>query len=461
QPSSRDANFGGVERFTLAAEGGRPVYVAAGSIVPATGAATSTDARRDAGFGSVLVSGSQARSVSTQFRITASPDMPRFSTLRVSYVAARIRARENGTDRNTGSDPRAFEWTDGDLDTRHQVQVQGSFQYKLVSMSLFANMLSGAPYTPIVAGDINGDGVTGNDRAFVSRGANAPSEFREGMRKVLETAPDGARKCLTSALERMAARNSCRGPWSATLNAQFSANGKALRLPREATVSVSMRNLLGGIDQAINGANLRGWGTRAAPDPQLYSVRGFDPSSNRYLYDVNPRFGATNPKLTALRVPFVVTLDVAMPFSPSYPAQTLTRALRNGRNGFPGPKRDSAALVTRYRRTAPELYGQILELRDSLLLTNEQLALVQSAQAALTARTDSVWGALAAHLATLGDRYDTKAELARQNAATGAIWELLWKEACTLDTVFNASQLKLLPYPASYLRTISSPPKWY
>jgi len=436
------------------------VFVNAASIVPANGALVSTEARRDAAFGSVFLSQSRARSVSTQFRITAEPDMPRRTQLRLTYVAAQVRARENGADRNTGGDPRDFEWAAGDLDTRHQVQVQTSWSSQHVSLSLFSNTLSGSPYTPIVGGDVNGDGFAGNDRAFVTRGAAASPEFQTAMTTLLATTSAEARECLASALERIAPRNGCRGPWSSTLNAQVTVEGSLIGIKRRASLALSIRNVLAGVDQAVNGSNLRGWGTRAFADPVLYSVRGWDPGTRRFQYDVNPRFGATDPRLTTLRAPFTVTFDVTMPLGPTYPQQQLDRSLRNGRNGFPGPRLDSATLVRRYSRQMQDMYGEILELRDSLLLTAEQVGALQTRQTALTARTDSVWGSFASYLVTLGDRYDAKAGLERQTQATREVWAITWRESKTLEQVLNPAQLKLLPWPAAYLRNADKPPTW-
>jgi hypothetical protein len=462
QPSTLDANFAGAQRFTLAAEGGRPVFVTASSIVPENGALISAEARREAAFGSVLLSQSRARSVSTQFRITAVPNPTRQTTFSATYVAARVRAKENGADRNTGGDPRAFEWAAGDLDTRHQVQLQGSLNFTNVAVSLFSNTLSGLPYTPIVGGDINGDGFGGNDRAFVTRGASASPEFQAAMNTLLTTAPVEARRCLSTSLERIASRNACRGPWSSTLNAQVTLQGKLFGLSRRGmTLSLAMRNVLAGVDQAVNGGNLRGWGTRAFADPVLYSVRGWDAAAQRFRYDVNPRFGATDPRLTTLRAPFTIAIDVQVPIGPTYPQQQLDRSLRNGRNGFPGPRLDSATLVRRYSRQMQDMYGEILQQADSLLLTKEQLTALQARQTALNAQTDAVWGSFAAYLVKLEDRYDAKTALERQQTANKDVWMLLWRDSKTLDQVLNPQQLKLLPWPASYLRSAEKAPDWF
>ena len=54
QPGAVDANFSGEQRFTLAADGGRPVYVSAASIDPTTGAVSASESRRSAEFGRVV-----------------------------------------------------------------------------------------------------------------------------------------------------------------------------------------------------------------------------------------------------------------------------------------------------------------------------------------------------------------------------------------------------------------------
>ncbi len=458
QAGSIDANFAGAPRFALASEGGRPVFVNASSIVAENGAVSPADARRDPAFGSVLVSQSVARSVSTQFRVTVSPTMPQGTSLRVAYVASRIRARENGFDRNTAGDPRLREWTAGELDSRHQLQVQGSVQVKRVGMSVFFNAVSGTPFTPVVSGDVNGDGFSFNDRAFVTRGGlGATPQFQSAMATLLSSSSNDVRRCLTVALEQIAARNSCRNPWSATMNAQLSSDGRILHLRRRATVTLSLINVLAGIDRAVNGNQLRGWGSRGYADPVLYAVRGWDASARRFIYDVNPRFGNTSPRFSTLRMPFAVTLDVNTPFGPTFGRQQLNRALRNGRNGFPGKRLDSAGVAARYARESQDIYEGILEQRDSLFITAEQLTQLEAARRSLVARSDSVWGALAGYLLSLGDDYQTKEAVRRQTLASIAVWELSRLDAHALDRILTPGQIKLLPFLPTYLRQQKKP----
>jgi hypothetical protein len=83
-----------------------------------------------------------------------------------------------------------------------------------------------------------------------------------------------ARDCLTAQRNAIAGRNSCVGPWSATMNASLLASN----IPRTAnrlSVSLNLANPLGGIDQLLHGSDrLRGWGATPIPDGTLYQIRG-------------------------------------------------------------------------------------------------------------------------------------------------------------------------------------------
>lgn len=458
QPSSVDANFSGVPRFTLDAESGRPVFANAGSIVPGTGAVSAVDARRDAAIGSVLVAGSHARSTSTQLRVVLTPSLPfkkRLQSVRLTWVGAAMHAQENGFDRNTGGDPRAFETTTGDLDRRQQLIANAGIDLgKGFGVSMYVNATSGLPYTPLVRGDINGDGLGFNDRAFVTAGTSADPAFARAMTSLLSSAPSAARSCLLRSIGRIAARNTCRGPWQATMNMQLAAPATWLGLPRDAMFNVYFENPLAGVDQLLHGNAIRGWGAPAIADPVLYSVRGFDAATRRFLYDVNPRFGSTDPRLSGIRAPFRVTLELQAPFGPPLPQQQLKRALRDGRNGDRRPRRDAKSLQQQYERSVPNIYGGILEESDSLFISKEQTVQLQSAKARYDASVDSIWGDLATYLVSLPDVYDAKEALKHQEAAIDAVWETARAHALALDAILTPQQLRLLPWPASYLRSL-------
>src|SRR5438445_12925318 len=138
------------------------------------------------------------------------------------------------------------------------------------------------------------------------------------MRALLAAAPPAVRTCLRSRLDRIAARNSCTGPWQPALDLQLNWRPAAFGLERRLTMSVLTVNLLGGLDEWLHGrANLRGWGYGAGPDPVLLYVRGFDPAAARFQYAVNARFGATASASSGVTVPFQIAVQAHLAIGPA------------------------------------------------------------------------------------------------------------------------------------------------
>jgi hypothetical protein len=303
----------------------------------------------------------------------------------------------------------------------------------------------------VVGSDVNGDGLA-NDRAFVFDAARvADPALAQGLRSLLASTSSRSRDCLLRQVNSAAARNSCEGPWTASFNAAISPGGQLLRkLPLVGShypqVSLYLTNPLGGLDQLFHGDQLKGWGTPSFPDRVLYYVRGFDSTSKRYAYEVNPRFGNTRPSATTFRTPFRATLDISMSFGPSNDEQQINRMLRNGRNGNPGAKMDSAAIVRRYCGNLPDWYNEILNQADSLLLSRDQVDTLRAARTSYLARVRAHWGAFASRLAATPDQYVLKELVQAQTDVTDAAWDIARTEAqTTLPRVLTPVQLKILP----------------
>ena len=114
------------------------------------------------------------------------------------------------------------------------------------------------------------------------------------MRSLLASGSGSARDCLQKQLGAVAGRNSCQGPWTSTANLTFSFNPIKVRMPQRANLTFQISNPLGAADLLVHGDNrLHGWGQGAFPQNQLLYVRGFDPATQAYKYEVNQRFGAT------------------------------------------------------------------------------------------------------------------------------------------------------------------------
>lgn len=457
QPSRSDLNFTNLERFTTSLEG-RPIFVGASSIVPATGLVSTVDARKSALFGPVISNRSDGRSISRQLTVNLSPDFDLASSwyLSVAYTLSSVRALASGFDAPTFASPLGREWARGDLDARHRILLQAGKTIKRLTFTLFGTFQSGLPFTPLVGGDVNGDGSF-NDRAFIFDPAAPPdSAVGAGLRALAATSSARIRDCLFKQVGRAAQRNSCESPWTAGLNANLSTMFEIPNsLHRYVTISLAISNPLGGLDQLLHGSShLRGWGLQAFPDPILYNVRGFDSTAKSFRYEVNPRFGNTQPATSIIRSPFRLTLDISTNIGPSFPMQQLERLVSAGRAGHPGQRLDAAALKKRYSRSVPDPYAAILEESDSLLLTAEQQKAIEAAQTDYLRGMDSVWTPLADHLAGLGDTFDAKEAVRRQEETSDAAWEFTRLHVQkTLGPILSPIQLKLLPWPAGFLYT--------
>lgn len=232
------------------------------------------------------------------------------------------------------------------------------------------------------------------------------------------------------------------------MNASLAFRGSMFHAGRRLLwVHVNLTNPLGGLDELMHrNTNLRGWGTQPLPDPVLLYVRGFDPSTNHFLYTVNPRFGNTNPSQTTLRAPFQLTLDVSVALGRYVAEQQLERYLKPGRSGQPGPRLTVAELKTRYERNVTDPYAAILSESDSLLLAPPQAAALQKVRERYRQRMDSLWTALSEYLDGLGDKYDVAIAVARQEGAIADARELTRLDVqLEIPRILTPIQIKLLP----------------
>jgi hypothetical protein len=439
------------------------MYVSPSSIVPATGALSSIESRRSQAFGRVVEGFSDARSVSSQMLFTFRPDVGKTLSgfLRdplVSYVLSDSRALQRGFSGNTFGDPGTREWAAGDLLARHQFVFQTVY-WPLGSsrpspgIFFYGHLQSGLPFTPMVGNDVNGDGLA-NDRAFIFDPARAADPaLAAQMRSLLASSPANVRDCLASQLGQAAARNSCRGPWTATLNVNIVWPTQWQPSSMEKwRLGLNFANALGGIDQLLHGSNnLQGWGTTPTPDPVLYSVKGFDPATNRFQYAVNPRFGTTAPALTTVRAPFRVTLDANIDIGPSLPRQQTERWLTAGRDGHPGPKLTERDMLLRLQRTIPDPYAPLLQQADSLLLTQDQTAAVRALAAKHKTQMDSIYADVAKWLVALPDIYDISAAVQRNDGAQLSALEMTRLQVREeLPKILNPVQLTQLPGLTNY-----------
>ena len=426
QAGYRDLNFAGTSRFTLASEGNRPVFVGPGDITTTTGAPRFSASRVDSVFGSVLEAQSNFRSRSFQLTGGLGGVVGRGIVFQASYTWQRVRNQENGARGNTtAGDPNFVEWGRSDMERRHSALLTLTYPFgQSLEVTSIGRLNSGASYTPMIGGDVNGDGAR-NDRAFVFAPGTATAEA-EGMARLLAEAAPSVRSCLESQVGSVAARNTCTGPWQASLDFQVNWRPTFFGLNRRLTVSVITYNSLRGLDELLHGVDgAKGWGLNTRPDNTLLYVTGFDLATQRYAYQVNERFGATGGSATAFRPPFQIGIQARLQIGPDRMRQALD-AMRGGGGpgalmgaaaaagfgGFGGPGAlrgalgSPAEILARIESALPNGAGVVLEMRDSLRLDSGQVVLLTLLRDSLARRNGVLMDSLRRTVSREGNNLD-------------------------------------------------------
>jgi hypothetical protein len=375
------------------------VYVSPSQIITTTGVAAFSASRINQAFGAVQQVSSflENRTEQVTFNLAGTTNKQMQINLAYTLMFARDEGGSGGGfggGNVTAGDPNVFTWAPSSGERRHNFQLNVSWPITPAwELATVASVQSGSHYTPIVSGDINGDGSGRNDRAFIYSAAIAPdTAIANGMTRLLNETSGKAKKCLQAQIGQIAGRNTCTGPWTPQLN--FQLNWRPNLFDRRLAVSLQTINLLGGLDQWINGENnLKGWGGTARPDNTLLTVRGFDPQTDRFLYVVNERFGNTSGSAIAVRMPFQLSVNVR--YSIGYDPRTLQiQSLGRGNTVPPNAKTLVDSFLVRFNRQ--NAANAAIQRADSLALTPAQVArlhaVADSSAAVMKPHIDSLTG---------------------------------------------------------------------
>lgn len=417
QTGVRDLNLRAAPAFALASEGGRPVYAPASAIVPATGQASLYASRNDPAFAHVYQLSSGLASQTEQLSLGINGLFPRLISAQLTYTLTH--SRDQGSFgfggpslgfafTPTAGNPNVVGWAPSSQDRRHSLSlVLGKTFFRALDLSLIGRASSGAPYTPLVGGDINADGAR-NDAAFVFPATVADTAIANGLTRLF-AASDAAASCLKGQTGRVAQRNSCRGPWTSSLDLRATYTPQAAQLKRRLSFSVDAFNLPAGLDLFLHGSDdLHGWGQFSRPDNVLLYPVGFDPATQSYRYRVNEGFGQTRVSRTAQGSPFGVQLSARITFGAQPQGGGLFGIAFGGggggfgggpggggggggfRGGDRGPgegggggRPDASQFVD---RLVPQPLDAILLLGDSLKLTEDQAARIRVVNDSLKAK---------------------------------------------------------------------------
>jgi len=226
-------------------------------------------------------------------------------------------------------------------------------------------------------------------------------------------------------------------------------------MPQRTQIRFQLGNPLGGVDLLLHGSgNVRGWGQATSPDPTLLYVRGFDPMTNRFKYEVNQRFGSTSLQQSVSRgAPVTMTALLSIDLGPPRERQSLTQMLDRGRKYKDQQKQNELSIKSMYSSgNMPNPMTTMLRQADQLKLTPEQSDSIATLNRWLTVKLDSIWAPVAKELAALPDLYDQSIAYDRYRVAREASIDLLISIVPDVANMLTSEQKRLIPsYLASYL----------
>src|SRR6185503_1481741 len=151
---------------------------------------------------------SDLRSYRAEMQASISPPNPllnRRLTLNLTYALNTGKNESRGNSRiGTIGDPYVKQWVPIS-NPQHTFRLTSGGRFWGFNFGLTTTLYSGIPLTPLVNGDINGDGNTGNDRAFIPNpAASSDTSLARQLNELIAHAPTAARKCIISQLGKMA-----------------------------------------------------------------------------------------------------------------------------------------------------------------------------------------------------------------------------------------------------------------
>jgi hypothetical protein len=448
--SGLDLNLNRTPRFTLANEGGRPVYVPQSAIVSATGTTSAGASRLNSNFATVTNTVSDLRGYNAQITTTLVPPRPLWRnrvSMSFTHILAFGQSESRGTSRvGIVGDPFMKEWVKSPAPL-HTFRFSTSGRVTWVNFGVNAFVQSGVPLTPTVQGDINGDGNATNDRAFIPDPATADPALASQLSELIAHAPKGARECLTSQLGRMAGANSCHTPWQTRMDLTASITPPAswgysdrLKLTMNTMNASGALVRLFGLEHTPLGQST----LSTTPTSQLLYVTGFDPATQRFKYGVNQLFGEPTNYGSARRKFAPLQFQVGLEYkfggpTPNPMARGL--GLRERLNEPPLTDEQRRAAITKLKRDPA---APILKLRDSLALSATQLARLDSLSQEFNVRADTALEPLTRWVLKKGKRvYDADLNQ-RLSPAQSALAKLAAEYAKKSQSVLSPAQVTLL-----------------
>ena len=210
-------------------------------------------------------------------------------------------------------------------------------------------------------------------------------------------------------------------------------------------MSFSLSNPLGAADLIVNGSdNLKGWGQTPIPDASLLYVRGFDPVTKQYTYEVNQRFGNTRPQFLTLRQPVVLTTSIRIDLGATREKQNLEGYVGAGRDR-PGNKLGEQFFRSVGPSSILNPLSTILRSQDTMRLSSKQADSIAILNRKYTYRADSIWAPVAKDLGNIGQTYDMSIAWDKYVKARRAQIDLLMDVVGQVNKLLTKEQTRKLP----------------
>ncbi len=309
-----DENIRRSPGMILADELGRPSAARPSEISPVTGRPLAAAGREVPTFATVRRMRSDLESSAIDLTAVLMPRgvlQERYDLLTWVVIGSRGQ-RQRGFNGTTDGDP--FALTSAPRTMTGEIGVTGRLVLmRGVQLIALLRAQSGVRYTPVVAGDINGDGLAWNDRAFVPDPATADPALAGELQSLIQRAPSTAATCLRQQFGRIAGEGSCAAPWNVDMDLHLAFNlSPALAVSRHLTLSAGINGAGDALKRLLGLQDVLGSGGNLPPDPVLVTVTGFDPVNQRYQYQVNPQFGTTRFRPGfGVHPPFSVSLQAS------------------------------------------------------------------------------------------------------------------------------------------------------
>ncbi len=435
--------------MVLTGEGGRQFFAPEAAIVTETGRVVPDLAQP--GLYRDLRTVSDLASRTLQFSTRISPRLGDGSkVLRLGYVWTRSNVRQSGWESDAFGDPNAISNAQGRITPTHQLQAELGKTVNRFSITLWLRAQSGTRYSPLVAGDVNGDGRTGNDRAWIPSGPAQNPQLWTQVENLYNAGSKSARECIDRLRESSAGPLSCSTSWGLSSAMAFSADAKDLGLPGRGTISLYLENAGAFAGRLLGIPEARGWGYSGGSggvSTTLLRPTGFDAQRRAFTYAVNPGFAR---RISGLQNGYRISLAFNLPLSAPVQNQQVRRWL--AANGV-GKRLSADELAARFSRNVPTLYTAIHEESENLMLDGEQAAILEARRRIHEGRVGRVWQDLGARMNGLPRDFDVDSAVNMVQEATDEVWELNRLEAHHLPEILTPIQQSLLTGTAAMLMT--------